>query len=187
MPHTRRPWSWLFFAFVCLCYALLFILEPGAARSALSSFIALVFKILPAFSVVFILLFLFNVFFDRKQVSDYVGAKSGLLGWLIAIIAGVVSIGPIYPWYVLLGELKQKGMQPSLIAVLLYSRAVKPPLIPLMIYYFGYLFTSILMVYFLAFAVLNGLLVKLVLDGSGPGTNPGFEVFTRQTTNRTQD
>jgi hypothetical protein len=37
----------------------------------------------------------------------------------------------------LLHEVHEKGMQSSLVAVFLYSRAVKLPLLPLMLHYFG--------------------------------------------------
>ena len=51
--------------------------------------------------------------------------------------AGVVSLGPMYLWYHMLGELKEKGVRTPLLAAFLYSRAVKIPMLPVMAHYFG--------------------------------------------------
>jgi hypothetical protein len=51
-------------------------------------------------------------------------------------------------------------MRTALTAVFLYSRAIKLPLLPLMIYYFGLPYTLILCLYLVAFAVINGILVE---------------------------
>jgi len=48
----------------------------------------------------------------------------------------------------------------GLAAAFLYSRALKLPLLPLMIYYFGAGYTSVLCLYLLAFAVINDILVE---------------------------
>jgi uncharacterized membrane protein YraQ (UPF0718 family) len=59
----------------------------------------------------------------------------------------------------MLAELRKHGMKDSLIAAFLYNRAVKIPLIPVMIYYFGWLFTALIMIYMIAFSIINGLIV----------------------------
>ena len=60
----------------------------------------------------------------------------------------------------LLADLRRKGMQPALIAVLLYARAIKLPLLPLMAHYFGAPFTLVLSGWTLAFAWLSGLVIR---------------------------
>jgi hypothetical protein len=50
-----------------------------------------------------------------------------------------------------------------LIATFLYSRAVKLPLLPLMIHYFGFTYTLVLCIYLVIFAVINGILVEKLL------------------------
>jgi hypothetical protein len=51
-------------------------------------------------------------------------------------------MGPIYAWYPLLKELREKGAANSLIAIFLGNRAVKPFLLPIMISYFGWVYAS---------------------------------------------
>ena len=69
-------------------------------------------------------------------------------------------MGPIYPWYAMLSELRQKGMRNALIAAFLYSRAVKLPLLPLMIHYFGVAYTLVLCLYLIVFSIISGIVVE---------------------------
>jgi uncharacterized membrane protein YraQ (UPF0718 family) len=89
---------------------------------------------------------------------------SGLGGWALTMLCGVLSAGPLYAWYPLLAELKAKGMSGALIATFLYSRALKLPLLPLMAHYFGLTYTIALSVCILVFSVLSGLLMKIFMD-----------------------
>ena len=73
---------------------------------------------------------------------------------------GMLSVGPVYPWYALLGDLQEKGMRNALIAVFLYSRAIKLPLLPLMIHYFGMAYTLVLVFCLALFAILNGVAME---------------------------
>jgi len=63
-------------------------------------------------------------------------------------------------WYPLLGDLKEKGMKDSLIATFLYNRAVKIPLLPMMVDYFGWDFALALSIYMILFSVVNGVIVQ---------------------------
>ena len=51
-------------------------------------------------------------------------------------------------------------MRSELIAVLLYARAVKLPLLPLMAHYFGAPFTVVLSLRILVFALVSGLVMR---------------------------
>ncbi len=156
-------YNWLFLAGVAVLYVVATIIDFELAVKALSSLYVMLTKILPVFGAVLVLLLLFNLLTDHKWMQRYIGEKTGLQGWLITIAAGILAVGPIYPWYVLLGDLKQKGMRRSLITAFLYSRAIKLPLLPLMFHAFGLAFTITLVIYFLLFAVLNGILSEVVM------------------------
>jgi uncharacterized membrane protein YraQ (UPF0718 family) len=80
---------------------------------------------------------------------------------------GIASSGPIYMWYPLLSDLKEKGMRDSLIAAFLYNRAIKIPLLPMMVHYFGWDFTFALSIYMVLFSVVNGVIVQY-LTQRGP-------------------
>jgi uncharacterized membrane protein YraQ (UPF0718 family) len=85
-------------------------------------------------------------------------------GWVFSIVAGILSTGPIYIWYPLLSDLKEKGMRTSFMGTFLYNRSVKLPLLPIMIYYFGFIYTLILTVYIVLTSVIVGYLTELIAD-----------------------
>jgi phosphoenolpyruvate carboxylase len=55
-------------------------------------------------------------------------------------------------------------MRASLAAVFLYSRAIKLPLLPLMIQYFGTNYTLVLCLYLLGFSFVSGALMAKLED-----------------------
>ena len=114
--------------------------------------------------IVFFLLLAADLFLKPKWIKRNLGKEAGIKGWLMAAAGGVLATGPIYAWYALLGELREKGMRMSLAAVFLYSRALKLPLLPLMIHYFGITYTIVLCLYLLGFSIVSGILMVRLDD-----------------------
>jgi uncharacterized membrane protein YraQ (UPF0718 family) len=148
-----------FLVLVVLLYLGCAILNFELLVTALNGFGKLLKEVIPVILIVFIVMFLSNLLLDTEKISKYLGQDSGVSGFLISIIFGILSAGPIYMWYPLLADFKEKGMKNSLIATFLYNRAIKLQLLPLMIYYFSLKFTIILSLYMIIFSVINGILV----------------------------
>jgi uncharacterized membrane protein YraQ (UPF0718 family) len=121
-------------------------------------------KILPVFVIVFALMFIINYFITPKKLVEYLEKGNGAKAWLITIIAGIISTGPIYMWYPLLAELREHGIKHGFVAAFLYARAIKPALIPLMIFYFGLAFTIILTIVMITFSVIQGISVNKLME-----------------------
>jgi len=155
----------LFLLTVCILYIILAAVHWETARAGFIAFVRLLAVIAPVLGIVFALLFVSNLVIDSKTVVRYLGRQAGKGGWLVVIVAGIISAGPIYLWYPLLSDLKQKGMREALIAVFLYNRAVKIPLLPMMILYFGVKTVVILTIYMVIFSVLNGYIVERISTG----------------------
>ena len=119
-------------------------------------------QILPALFFIILLMGITNYFVHPKTVSKYVGKDSGIKGWLLAILTGVLSHGPVYAWYPFLRDLRNQGMKSGLVAVFLYNRAIKIPLLPLMVYYFGMPFVVILACYMVIASIVQGQIVQLI-------------------------
>jgi uncharacterized membrane protein YraQ (UPF0718 family) len=152
---------------VLIAYGILAVYDSNRLENALSTLAGLTARIVPILLLVFGVMFLTNLFFESDRVIRFLGEGSGLKGWMLAIAGGIVSSGPIYMWYPLLGDLKEKGMKDSLIATFLYNRAIKIPLLPMMVYYFGWNFALVLSVYMVLFSVADGILVQsLVRKGT---------------------
>lgn len=166
MPGKKK-WrgigGWVFLGLVVISYGLVGLIKPEATVVAWQSFNNVMGRVIPVLGLVFILLFVANLLLEPKLIVRYLGAGAGRKGWIVAIFAGILSVGPIYVWYAVLGELRAKGMRTALIATFLYSRAVKLPLLPLMIHYFGLTYTIILCLYLVLFAGINGFMVEKLI------------------------
>lgn len=160
--------SWLFLFLVVAVYAIVGIIEFDLIRNALPVLGKLILRIFPILMLVFGIMFLTNLLFEAKDIIRNLGKGSGLRGWLLAISGGIVSAGPIYMWYPLLADLRETGMKNSLIAAFLYNRATKIPLVPMMVYYFGWPFTITLSLYMVLFSIVNGHVVGRFMRGGRP-------------------
>jgi hypothetical protein len=165
MQGKRKLGGWLFLAGVILAQGATALVEPDLARQALASFVAMLREVAPVLVLVlvFVLMFLAERFLTTGRTRAWLGQGSGLRGWLLAVAAGVISTGPVYTWYALLAELREKGMRTALVAVVLYARAIKLPLLPLLAHYFGLRYMLVLSLLIAAFSILNGLLMERLL------------------------
>ena len=161
-PKQRSYGGWWFLAVVLILYIIAALVDLDLVLTSLSFFSGLLGKVLPVLLFVFGLIFLFNYFLNPQLIKNYLGAQSGFKGWMLAVLGGILSTGPVTAWYVMLRDLRQQGMTSSLAAVFLYSRAVKLPLLPLLIYYFGFHYTVVLSVYLIGFSMISGLIMGRV-------------------------
>ena len=150
----------MFLATVVTAYGVTALVEADKARAAVAAFLPMLGMVAPVLLLVLALMILSERFFTPRRVGRWLGRDAGPGAWFIAVGAGALATGPIYPWYVLLADLRRKGMPPELIAALLYARAIKLPLLPLMAHYFGAPFTLVLSGWILAFAWLSGLVMR---------------------------
>jgi uncharacterized membrane protein YraQ (UPF0718 family) len=155
--------SWIFFIVVAIIYVGIAFVNINEFKNLLSTFLRMFLRIIPVLVIVFGIIFFSNLFIEPKNISKHIGKGSGIKGWMIVIFGGILSTGPIYLWYPLLSDLKEKGMRVSFIAAFLYNRAIKIPLMPMMILYFGIRFTVILTIYMIIFSMINGFLVEKLL------------------------
>lgn len=159
--------SGIFLLSISTIYVTSGIIDIQVVRNALWVLGGLILRISPVLALVFGIMFLVNLLSEAGGIVRMLGEGSGLRGWIFTVLGGIISSGPIYMWYPLLGDLKEKGMRKSLIAAFLYNRAIKIPLIPMMVHYFGWPFTVILSLYMVFFSILNGLAVEKLTGGRG--------------------
>lgn len=156
----RKLGGWLFLALVLTAYGATAWIDPGLARDAFADFLSVFGKVMPVLALVFVMLFLGELFLSPKRVEGWLGQRSGLRGWILALAAGVLSSGPVYAWYAMLAELRSKGMRTALAAAALYARAIKLPLLPFLAHYFGWRYTLVLSLFVAGFSILNGLIME---------------------------
>ncbi len=152
--------------FLAACIALwivAFLMSPDKAREALDYSWKITLQIIPVLLLVIAFMAVVNYLLTPSMISRHVGRESGARGWIVSSVAGLLSHGPIYVWYPLLSDLKERGMKDGLVAVFLYNRAVKLPLIPIMVHYFGAVFVAVLLAVMIIGSIGEGLIVDMVM------------------------
>lgn len=156
---SSTPLIFLFISVIILFIIIL--IRPDLFWPIIKEGAAMFRTILPSLALVFLLLVLTNYFINKKVILKYFKSKKN---WPIAIVGGLLSSGPIYMWYPLLADLQEKGLKNGFIAAFLYNRAIKLPLLPLMISYFGVLYVAILMMVMILASLLQGMIINKIFE-----------------------
>jgi len=155
-----------FLLLVILILIAIALFDSSSFYKILQKFGAISYRLIPIFTLVITLTALINYFLKPKKIMKYFGKESGALGILYALIGGIISHGPMYAWYPMLQDMQRHGLKNSLIAIFLYARAVKLPLLPFMIALFGIKFTIIANLYIILFAIIQGFLIDWLCQKS---------------------
>ena len=161
VKKKRRGNRFHFLSGVIVLYIILFFLNPQNTYDSFKASVDIFIKLIPVFVLVVFFMGLLNFFLKPKIVAKYLGKGSGIKGWFLAISTGILSHGPIYVWYPLLKDLHKQGMRTGLVAVFLYNRAIKIPLLPVMIFYFGIEFTIIFLIWMVIASVIEGKIIEI--------------------------
>jgi len=148
---------------VVVLYGVLYYYHPEKILASLHASFKIFKMIIPILLIVFFLMALLNTFFDEKSIVKHLGKDSGAKGWGIALFGGILSHGPGYIWYPMLQDLREKGALDGLIVAFLYTRSIKLPWLPLMISYFGIIFTIILTLYVILGAFIQGMIANKLM------------------------
>ncbi len=139
-----------------ILYGITALSDPSIARDALDKSLNVLKMIIPILLIVFFLMALMNTFIKPKSIAKHLGKTSGFMGWFLGLAGGVLSHGSSYIWYPMLSELRDHGARDGLIVAFFYARAIKLPWLPVMISYFGIVFTLVLIFYILLGAWMQG-------------------------------
>jgi uncharacterized membrane protein YraQ (UPF0718 family) len=162
LSKRNKPYGFVFLGFVVLAYGVLFIFSRENIFVSLKVSGNILIHLLPILAGVILFMGIANYLVKPRSITKYVGKSSGFKGWFFAASAGVLSHGPIYIWFPLLKEFRQQGMRSGLAAVFLYNRAIKIPLLPLLVYYFGIRFAVVLLVWMLLASMAIGKIVDIL-------------------------
>ena len=145
-------------------YLVLWHVAPEKTIVALRSSMGVFSNVLLPLCLVFLLMIGLNIFLKPPHFVKFLGKGTTIKGKLVSAVAGIISAGPIYAWYPMLKDLREKGAEHSLIAVFLVNRAVKPFLLPVMISFFGWTYVLILTLLTVAGSLCVGFVVDALLD-----------------------
>ncbi len=162
-----RARIWIFPGVVAAFYVALYLFHPEKVWAALASFAHLAGQIAFPLGMVLGIIFLMNLFLSPDKILRFLGKEAGTRGYVISAIAGIISVGPIFAWYPLLKDLREKGVSSAVLATFLCNRSVKPFLIPIMLSFFGWKYVLVLTIWTILGAVAVGMGVG-VLSEQGP-------------------
>ncbi len=152
-----------FFFGVIILSIVLFIFDSQNIPKIISKIDSMLLRLIPIITLVIIFTTLINYFLKPQNIIKYFGKESGKKGIFIALLAGIISHGPMYAWYPMLVDMRKNGLKFSLIAIFLYARAVKIPLLPFMIALFGLPFAIIVNIYILIFSIIQGIMIEFLM------------------------
>ncbi len=155
---SKGPWIFLAISVLLLISALIFDSEKG--MSVWHFLLHLLTTILPVLVLVFAIMVLINLFLKTQLLIKYMGKGSGLKGWAIAVVTGILSVGAIYMWFPVLKEMIDKGVKHGLIAVFLYNRGIKLQWMPVLALYFSVKYIVVLTLVMLLASLVQGLIIE---------------------------
>lgn len=158
----RQYASWYFLGAVIMLYGIIACVNFTLFSSSLQFFNKLIIKIAPIFALIFILMAIANLLITPQFITKHF-KDPGIKKWIFVIIGGILSTGPIYMWYPLLADLREKGISNGFIAAFLYSRAIKIPLLPVIILYFSLKYVITLSIVMIGFSIIQGIAVNKLL------------------------
>lgn len=164
MPEAvkRIPGSWYYLLLTLAAYMILLIFDRSLFWQGITFFGEIVLRVAPLFILVFALMTFTNYFFNQKRALKYLTGK-GSKKWILAIVGGILSSGPIYMWYPLIKDLKEKGLTNGLAACFLYNRSIKPAILPVAVMYFGWIYVVILTMAMIAASLVQGYLINKLI------------------------
>ena len=158
--------SWYFLIFTLLIFVLVSFIAPEKANPIINSFAQLLGRILPIFVVVYLVIVLSNFYINNKKLKKYMGEEAGIKAWIIVVIAGIISMGSIYAWYPLLQDLKERGVKDKFLVTFLYNRGIKLQWLPILLLYFGWVYSLTLLIVMAVISVFQGIIVERLVDAS---------------------
>ena len=164
MINYKDNKSLFFLFFVILIYLVILIINTNKFVAAINQFFNIFKNVFYVLIIIFILMIITEYFINPKIIVKYIGKNAGIKGWIISIIGGIISTGPIYMWYPLLKDLKKKGARNAYIAAFLYNRSVKIPIIPIMIFYFTLKYVIVLLFIMIFISIVQGIILEKVLE-----------------------
>ena len=152
--------AWFFLLVVIILFLISFYRNPEKGKEILQFYFHLLKQVLPILILVYFILLATNYFVDNNKIKKFMLQASGFKIWLITIVAGILSVGPVYMWFPLLKELKEKGVQDRYLATFLYNRGIKIQWLPVLVLYFGLKYVLVLAFVMTLFSIPQGILTE---------------------------
>ena len=154
-----KPWLFLFG--VLGLYGLGIVFAPERTYQALNISGSMFLQLALPVCLALIMMVILNRFLSPAVVTLFLGQNAGIKGVFLSSLAGILSMGPVYAWYPLLKSLRDKGATEFHLANFIGNRSIKPVLLPVLIIYLGWYFTSLFVLVSFVGALIVAWIVRL--------------------------
>ena len=152
--------KWYFLGFVVLLFIGVYFMNPSQIKPIFALYTKVLVQIAPIFIQVYAVMLATNYFVNNKFLKKHMGEDAGIKAWLIAIFAGIISVGPIYMWYPLMHDLQSKGVKDRFIATFLYNRGIKLQWLPMLVLYFGLKYSLVVLFVMILLSIPQGIITE---------------------------
>jgi len=156
--------NWLFLFFVVFVFLIVWLFNFRTFLVISFDFFDMFMRILPVILLVYIIIFWFNLIISNKKIVQFLKKWSYIRKLIFSVFFWILSSWPIYLWYWLLKQIKDAWLTLWHISSFSYARAIKLPLLPIMISYFGIKFSVLFFVILFVFSFVQALLVDLIYN-----------------------
>jgi len=157
--------NWIFLGIVILIFFGVLLVYPDKIEAILELYSKVLMQIIPIFVLVYLIMLGTNYYISNQFIQKHMAKDAGIKTWLIAIVSGILSIGPIYMWYPLMQNLKEKGVKDKYIATFLYNRGIKLQWLPMLLLYFGLKYSVIVLIVMAVVSVPQGIITEKLIKG----------------------
>lgn len=163
-PSEKSRFQYYFLAFILTIYLITSLINLSKVIKSLIYFKSIIIQIIPILILIYFLLVISDFYLNEKNTKKIITKLSGIKGWIISIITGAISSGPIYMWYPFLSNLKNKGVNQKYLIAFLYNRAIKIPQIPIMLIIYDIYFIIILFIIMIIGSIIQGIIGEKILN-----------------------
>lgn len=153
-----------FLIIMILIYTVWFFVDSESIKYSLLSTYKVFEEIFPVLILVFIIIFISNIFLTPGVIKKHLWEDSWIKWWFYIFIVSFILMAPPYVILPILWELRKFSMKYSLIAFLLNNSNVKIAFLPVMIYYFWLEFSLIISILVIVFAFVNSIIIGKILN-----------------------
>lgn len=154
----------MFLLIVCFLCLISFFIDQGSLIDILTVFWNMLIQMLPALLLVYLIIFGFNLIISNKKIVKFLAKGNYSKKLIFSVLFGILSSWPIYLWYWLLSQLQKAGLSLGHIATFSYARAIKLPMLPIMIGYFGFKFSIIFIWVLFVFSFMQALILDFLFN-----------------------
>jgi len=156
--------NWLFLFFVVFVFLIIWLFNFRIFLIISADFWYMFVKILPVILLVYVIIFWFNLIISNKKIVQFLKKWSYTRKLILSVFFGILSSWPIYLWYWLLKQINDAWLTLWHISSFSYARAIKLPLLPIMIPYFWLKFSIIFFVVLFIFSFCQALIVDFIYN-----------------------